>query len=305
MSEEQVNASAEEQVLGHEEILEEYRRRQMIEHLTGPMISLLLHGLVVVACAILLVGREVREEAAFEFNTRELDVKQIDPETLEELDQLEEPTVDAMVPTVEKPTLTPEQMVVQTPDFTDALAATEMDFDVAALDLKMNTSPITLPGLYSNRTAAGREKALGAFAPRGMAGHTERAVLKALRWLKDHQEPDGSWCPRGHPDAMTGLALLAFLAHGETPASPEFGRTVQTAIQWLANYMLPKTRGGNSYTHGIAAYALCEAYGLTKIPFIKPAMEKGLSLIVQGQQANGGYDYNYAKGERWDLSVTT
>jgi len=58
-----------------------------------------------------------------------------------------------------------------------------------------------------------------------------------------------------------------------------------------------------AYTNGIVTYALAEAYGLTKIPFIKPALEKGLGFIVRGQQSNGGFDYSYKKGKRWDLSV--
>ena len=33
-------------------------------------------------------------------------------------------------------------------------------------------------------------------------------------------------------------------------------------------------------------------------------MEKGLNRIIRGQQETGGWDYNYAKGERWDLSVS-
>lgn len=291
----------------HEEILEEYRRRQMIEHLTGPMVSLLLHAVVVVACAILLVGREVREESAFEFNTKELDVKPLDPEKLEELDQLNEEPVDQVVPTVEKPTITPEAMNVETPDFSDAMAVTEMDLDLTALDVKMTTSPITLPGLYSNRSAKGRADALRTYGG-GQGGASEKAVLKALRWLKDHQNKEqGFWFNGGSQEgeAMTGLALLAFLAHGETPASEEFGPTVQMGIQWLANYMLAKNAPGRGYSHGIATYALCEAYGLTKIPFIKPAMEKGLTIIVAGQQPGGGYDYSYAKGARWDLSVVS
>lgn len=295
-----------DEFLEHEEILDEYRRRQMIEHLTGPMISLLLHAVVVVACAVLLVGREVRDDSGFEFNTKELEVKPLDPETLDELDELEDEPLDEVVPTVEKPTITPESMDVETPDFSDALAATEMDLDLAALDLKMTTSPITLPGLYRNRTAEGRRKALDKYAARGMAGPTERAVLKALRWLKEHQEEDGSWSPKEYPEAMTGLALLAFLAHGETPASEEFGATVQTAIQWLANRMLSKGAKleHRGYSHGIATYALGEAYGLTKIPFVKPAMETGLNRIVTGQQPRGGFNYGYEKGERWDLSVS-
>jgi hypothetical protein len=42
---------------------------------------------------------------------------------------------------------------------------------------------------------------------------------------------------------------------------------------------------------------------MTKIPFLKPPMEAALQVIVDGQQPGGGYDYQYKKGARWDLSV--
>ena len=59
-----------------------------------------------------------------------------------------------------------------------------------------------------------------------------------------------------------------------------------------------------AYVNGIVTYSLSEAYGLTKIPFLKPPMEKGLGFIVRGQQERtGGFDYSYKKGKRWDLSV--
>ncbi len=42
------------------ELLDEYRRRQMLEHLTGPMISLVLHVVLIVAGVILLAGKVCR-----------------------------------------------------------------------------------------------------------------------------------------------------------------------------------------------------------------------------------------------------
>ena len=55
--------------------------------------------------------------------------------------------------------------------------------------------------------------------------------------------------------------------------------------------------------NGIVTYALSEAYGVTKLPYLKSPMEMGLERIVKGQQPCGGYNYKYAKGNRWDLSV--
>ena len=298
---EQENETVDEHYLDHEEILDDYRRRQMIEHLTGPMISLFLHAVVVVACAVLMVGREVDTREGVEFKTKQLEVKPLEPKMKEKLDDLKEEVVD-IVPPVKKPTLTPEKTEVETPDLNDVTPV--MDTVDVAMDIKQTTSPITLPGLYSGRTAAGRAEGMKTYGGgAGMAA--ERAIMNALRWLKKHQNKDGSWSPKSMPQAMTGLALLTFLAHGETPSSEEFGPTVQKGLQWAANCMLTKNglehRG---YSHGILTYALCEAYTMTKIPFLQAAMEKGLTRIIAGQQAGGGFDYNYAKKARWDLSVS-
>ena len=44
----------------------------------------------------------------------------------------------------------------------------------------------------------------------------EEAVVKALDWFQTTQQKDGSWSG-SHRVAMTGLALLAYLGHCETP----------------------------------------------------------------------------------------
>jgi hypothetical protein len=178
-----------------------------------------------------------------------------------------------------------------------------MDMDLSSLlDVKATKSPLQLSGLWGNRGGEARGDALRRHAGR-FGAYTERAVIKALEWLKNHQEPNGAWSPKQHASAMTGLGLLTFLAHGETPDSEDYGETVQKAIQWLVNYMMAKKNAGNVYSNAIETYALSEAYGLTKLPVIKPAMEKGLEYIVRGQQPGGGFDYSYKKGDRWDLSV--
>ena len=60
----------------------------------------------------------------------------------------------------------------------------------------------------------------------------EEAVINSLNWLKQTQNADGSW-DKAHPVAMTGLAILAYLGHCETPQSTEFGDTVSRGISYL------------------------------------------------------------------------
>ena len=156
---------------------------------------------------------------------------------------------------------------------------------------------------------------------------TEAAVYKALRWLKATQSPDGSWgtspkygLTKGMDKAAgAGFAILTFLAHGETPASKEFGPTVQKALDYLINsvyvvknkdgtlakdpngktpYVRMSGAGGAEYGFLIGTYALCEAYGMTKNPNAKKAAEQTLRRIIDGQTATGGWNYNMARVQK-------
>ncbi len=131
----------------------------------------------------------------------------------------------------------------------------------------------------------------------------EKAVMAALRWLKKNQQADGSW-PKNQV-AMTGLATLTFLAHSETPgsASPEFGETVRRAIEFLIRSQGADGRISGSYSHAIATYALCEAYGMTLNPNVRDAADRAVHVLVTGQNPAGGWDYGLAPGERDDTSV--
>ena len=145
----------------------------------------------------------------------------------------------------------------------------------------------------------------------------EEKVVSALKWLQKTQQPDGSWNAQGKPVAMTGLALLCYLGHCETPLSPEFGETVEKAILYLiAN---GKKNGGGlatstaardwSYEHPIATYAIAEAYTLCKefkipVPGLEESVIAAGNLIIGNQNANGGWAYAYeVSGGHVDSSV--
>jgi prenyltransferase beta subunit len=144
---------------------------------------------------------------------------------------------------------------------------------------------------------AGQGGAGSGFGTRGTGerdaidGHTkasERAVAAALFWLSRHQNRDGSWrldhraCCKGGTcsgfgeiDADTGataLALLPFFAAGQTHQSKgPYQRHIEGGINWLIKNQKPNgdlsanTNPHNQmYCHGLAAIALCEAYGMTQ-----------------------------------------
>jgi prenyltransferase beta subunit len=164
---------------------------------------------------------------------------------------------------------------------------------------------------------------------------TEKAIVKGLNWLKNIQDSDGGWGLQDknekgdktggsvlHRDAMTGMALLAFLGHCELQDSPEFGPTVKKGIDFLtstppdklANYessgkflgLTGRSHQGGSYSHPIRAYALCEAYTMTKIPKLKEFALRATKVIIDGQHPSGGWAYKYARGvgAHVDLSIT-
>ena len=82
---------------------------------------------------------------------------------------------------------------------------------------------------------------------------------------------------------MTGLALLTFLAYGETPTSKEFGNTVRKAMEWISNDK-PNKNHGRGYGHAIKTYAIAEAYAMTGVSILEDAMNKCIRLVIDGQQ---------------------
>ncbi len=152
---------------------------------------------------------------------------------------------------------------------------------------------------------------------------TEEAIMRGLNWLKTAQDEDGGWgnkdkddsgnlvrnASQNYRNAMSGMALLAYLGHCELQDSPTFGPTVQKGIDFLTSTPPDEVvHNGNkgSYAHPIRTYALCEAYTMTKIPKLKEYDKRAAEVIIKGQNESGGWAYGYGKGPvaHTDLSVT-
>ena len=145
----------------------------------------------------------------------------------------------------------------------------------------------------------------------------EEAVSKALGWLKANQNSDGSWGSNKNA-AMTGLALLSYFGHCETPASPEYGESCMKGIVYLVNLALRNdgkmasefTSNGWCYEHSIATYALGEAATFCKelkidVPSLMDMTEKAGQFIIDNQNDTGGWAYLYSvEGGHDDVSVT-
>jgi hypothetical protein len=179
------------------------------------------------------------------------------------------------------------------------------------------------PTEFYRRRAAHRR----AFGPSGGEGFTEPAVENGLDFLTHVQFPDGHWSldrlPKGvdaasfglaediqSDTAATGLSLLAYLGAGYTHLDEKHRDTVRRAVWWLAKRQKADGdlfAGGSSvarfYSHGIAAMALCEVYGMTQDPELRGPAQKAIDFIVRSQDPEGG-GWRYDPGKDSDTSVT-
>jgi len=240
-------------------------------------------------------------------STQSFEVTVVEPTPMEELEEIVQPEIEPLEP----PDPVDIEVDVQTdiaPTPTDVAAPAAEDVSVQPAEfdsVAQVRSPVVLTGIMGSRSPGARGAAISRYGGRwGDASHA--ALLRALQWLKENQLEDGSWAGNGvtaSKPAMTGLALLTYLAHGETPSSERFGPTVQRAIEFLISIQNPDGRfrvtgeqahKGGVYSQAIASYALAEAYSLTRIPMIREPMAKAITVIIEGQQDRGSWDYAYA-----------
>ena len=281
-----------------------------LQRLIAPLAAILLPTLgVIILIVITAITGQTKQTIQVEIARAQEDEAELQEE--QEQEEVEEQTppeetVDVQVDTpnvsvadVVTPSATPQNEPVSVkPATQDSVALIK--------------SPVTMRSMTGSRTPG----SIGMMTRGGAAygdAQTEAAVLKALRWLKKTQLPNGSWKPS--PVSNTGLAILAYLAHGETPSSKEFGPTVMKAMQFLIDSTYKKKdknnkevvsfkgADGNEYATLIATYALCEAYGMTRNPNTKIVAMQTLQRIVDNQGPTGGWDYGInSKSTRDDMS---
>ncbi len=194
------------------------------------------------------------------------------------------------------------------------------------------------PGVFSSRRA--RQAALRAEGGDGLpdnADGTESSVEASLEWLKKHQSQSGFWdcegfdveCKinkcggagkRAYTPGVSGLAVLAFLGHGETHKTPLYGSAVRSALKYLKGIQDSEGCFGSrtrlddeprghleedhfTYNHAIATLAMAEAYGMTYSPLFKASAQNGVNFILQCQNPYLGWRYG-VRPQGNDTSVT-
>ena len=152
---------------------------------------------------------------------------------------------------------------------------------------------------------------------------SEAAVKRGLDYLAVTQQSDGHWNSTYRNEvAITGLALMAYLASGYQPGRGKYGLTMNQAVDYLVNSARSDgsygavgfIRGAMNtsqpmYGHGFATLALSEVYGMTGRKEVKTKLEAAIKLIEDSQTQNGdprydgGWRYDPRQGDA-DLSVT-
>lgn len=181
------------------------------------------------------------------------------------------------------------------------------DSGVIAIGQAGRGGELAMPGL-NGRSGATKDKLLKSG---GGNKDSERAVALGLAWIARQQNKSGGFWEfdGGHKSdriAATGLALLPFLAAGETHVSgkePKYRETVRNGISYLRSQLKPTGQFGNSgmYSHPIATIALCEAAGMTQDKTLLNAAKGSVEFIVRAQGANGSW--GYTAGTEGDTSI--
>ncbi|QDT36712.1 prenyltransferase/squalene oxidase repeat-containing protein [Stratiformator vulcanicus] len=168
---------------------------------------------------------------------------------------------------------------------------------------------------------------------RGGSEESEKAVDRALKWFSAEQNQQGYWdadrygagrigvdengidrrnAGKTADSGLTALIVLAYLGAGYTHEEGDYAETVSRAMDWLIkNQGRDGYLGANAqnyemmYCHGMATFALAEAYGMqidrSKNPKLRRAVERAVQFIVGRQHTDGGWRYD--TGQAGDMSM--
>ena len=142
---------------------------------------------------------------------------------------------------------------------------------------------------------------------------TRRAAIDGLRYLARSQNRDGSWSGGSSPGrnaGITGLAVMAFMAHGDQPGRGEFGENLDRGLDFILasvrrdGYIVSGSVS-RMYEHGFATLALAQAYGMTRRQDMGDKLRLATALIQRAQKrADGGWRYDPTPVGDSDISVT-
>ena len=161
-----------------------------------------------------------------------------------------------------------------------------------------------------------------AAAAQGAVPQADRAIERALAYLKKSQRGDGAWDSGGFGPAtsVTSLAVMAYLAAGHVPGEPgPYRESIEKGIRYVLAHqhdngvLASNTANGVMYCHGISTLMLAEVAGMTPEKElgdkVRSALVRAVRVILAAQDvpkdaANaGGWRYAPDSNDS-DISVT-
>lgn len=136
-------------------------------------------------------------------------------------------------------------------------------------------------------------------------------MKRALKYLAENQESDGSWSGKGGSDvAIVGICALAFMSQGHQPDRGPYGTVLRKATDYLAANCAPTgliynadgAAGPPMYGHGFATLAVAELYGMTRRGDLREKLDEAVRLVLRTQNDEGGWRYQPRPSDA-DISV--
>lgn len=169
-----------------------------------------------------------------------------------------------------------------------------------------------------------------------------KRIEAALDWLRDHQERDGSWTAARFKEAtkranarlthntefvkpgdasgdtgwkdgadigLTGLAIMAFAAGGETHKAGPYRDVLRNSVIYMKSLqdntgcVGPRDEDHFVYNHAISTVALAELFALSGDQLLKPIVDAACRFILNAQNPGLGWRYGVQPNYN-DSSVT-
>jgi hypothetical protein len=293
-------------------------------------ISMLVHIVALLAMALIVTDPPEQKKATqITAGVAEADAEL--NEFNDDLDQPETPvdtvsTEEVVTPDVAVATV---EVTTNTNDVEAAPAAIEVTADFSNIGAVTSNMTASIGGSVGKGGGiSGRKNARKLAMKEGGGEDTEEAVDRALRWIAEHQMPDGGWsfeltkCPScqgkcshggegGHSKdrcGATALALLPFLGKGYTHREGPYKPQIERGISFLAALALKGkgyaggAGGGNMYSQGLAGIALSECYAMSQDGRLAAPTQAALNFIMTAQDPVGG-GWRYGPKQPGDTSA--
>ena len=291
-------------------------------------VSMLLHIVILLSMALIVQEPPKEEKPRVIVSSA--------PEVVEEFEEFEEetPLDQPQTEEVSNEVVLPDATVVEDVQVVSDAA----DIDAAAVSVEFTD--------FSTETAASSDLLASVGAIGGQAGglggrtdpkmrsklvqagggnaQSEAAVEAGIKWIINHQLPDGSWsfdhskcescqgnCSGSGKIAdrggATAMALLPMLGRGYTHKEGPYKKQFEAGIEFLAALSEKGQgkaygKGGNLYCQGLAGIALSETYAMTQDQRLAGPAQLALNYIMAAQDPVGG-GWRYSPKQPGDTSA--